>query len=156
MRRFSILALTLILGALPTAGADEKDAKTIAQEFLDKGATLFDRRDWAALAATYHEDAQIDLVSKDESTGDLKSDVKKGRAEIEAFYQDIFKNNNEATTSKNTVEYARLVTSDMMIIHGTFQPDTTKELKIAFVQMRTRKDDKWILRSLQLYAMAKE
>ncbi len=156
MRSFTILAFAISLGLFSTARADEKDAKTLAQEILDKGAALFDKRDATSMAATYHEEAQIDLIMKDESTGELKIDVKKGRAEIESFYRDLFKDSKEASTSKNTVEYARLVSPDVMVIHGTFQPDTVKEGKVTFVQMRVKQNDKWIMRSLQLFVLPKE
>jgi hypothetical protein len=156
MRIITILAFALSLGLYSTAGADDKDAKTLAQEILDKGAALFDKRDATAMAATYHEEAQIDLIMKDESTGDLKIDAKKGRTEIESFYRDLFKDAKEASTSKNTVEFARLVSPAVMVIHGMFQPDIAKDGQVAFVQMRVKQNDKWIMRSLQLYALPKE
>jgi len=156
MRSFTTLALALALGLFSTARADDKDAKTLAQEILDKGAKLFDKHDATVMAATYTEDAQIDLIEKDKSTGEIKINVKTGRSEIESFYRDLFKNARESTTSKNTVEFARLLSSDVMLIEGTFQPETDKELKVPFVQMRIKQNDKWLMRTLHLYVLPKE
>ncbi len=153
------LALAAAHSAVTRASAelaDEKEAKTLAQENLDKGAKLFDTHDATAMAATYTEDAQIDLIEKDKSTGEFKISAKKGRSEIESFYRDVFKNAKEPTTSKNTVEFARLISSEVMTIEGRFQPDTAKDLIIPFVQMRIKQNDRWVMRTLQLYVLPKE
>src|ERR1700678_95886 len=133
MKRFVILALLLVLST--TVRADEKDAKAVAQGVLDKGSALFDTRDAAAMAATYTEDAQLLWIDKDSSTGEIKLSVKKDRSEIESLYRDLFKDAKEKTTSKNTVEYARFVGADLMVIHGVFQPNVDKQGKFPFVQM---------------------
>jgi hypothetical protein len=154
MRRFPILALALVLTLSCAASAQEKDAKTLAQEILDQGALKFDTRDAAAMAATYTEDAEISLFTRDDSTGETKVDVKKGRAEIESFYKDIFKDATEKTTSKNTVAFARFVGAHLMLIQGEFQPDLAKEAKYPFVQVRVREQDKWQMKSLQLFVIS--
>ena len=116
MKRLMIFGLMF---AFPfTLMAQEKDAKTVAQDVLDKGSALFDTRDATAMAATYTEDAQLFWIDKDSSTGEIKIDVKKDRTEIESLYRDLFKDAKEETTSKNTVELARFVTPDLMVIHG--------------------------------------
>ena len=117
MKRFAIFALMFVV---PIAvRAQDKDAKAVAQDVLDKGAALFDTRDAAAMAATYTEDAQLLWIDKDSSTGEIKVSVKKDRAEIESLYHDLFKDAKEKTTSKNTVEFARFVGADLMVIHGS-------------------------------------
>ena len=63
------------------------------------------------MAATYTEDAQLEWIEKDSAAGGIKIDVKKGREEIEAVYRDLFKDAKEATTSKNTVEFAKFIGS---------------------------------------------
>jgi hypothetical protein len=156
MRSFSSFALALAVGIGLTGKADEKDAKALAQQILDKGAALFDTRDATAMAATYTEDAQIDWIEKDQSTGEIQFKVKKGRSEIESLYRDLFKDAKEQTTSKNTVEFARLVSPEILMIEGTFQPDTAKDLKVPFVQMRIKLNDKWVMRSLQIFVLPKE
>ena len=57
------------------------------------------------MAATYTEDAQIQWIAKDDSTSEIKVDVKKGRAEIESLYHDVFKDAKEKTTLE---EHGRL------------------------------------------------
>jgi ketosteroid isomerase-like protein len=150
MKRFAILALTVVFPY--TVMAQEKDAKSLAQEILDKGSALFDTRDAAAMAATYTEDAQLLWVDKDSSTGEIKVSVK-DRAEIESLYRDLFKDAKEKTTSKNTVEFARFVAPDLMVIHGIFQLDVSKPGKFPFVQLRVKQGDKWLMKNLQLYVI---
>ena len=104
----------------------------MAQAVLDKGAALFDTRDAAAMAATYTEDAQLLWIDKDSSTGEIKITVKKDRAEIESLYHDLFKDAKEKTTSKNTVEFARFVSADLMVIQGVFQPNIDKDGQVSF------------------------
>jgi hypothetical protein len=149
MKRFTIFALVFVVPV--TLMAQGKDAKAVAQEVLDKGSALFDTQDAAAMAATYTEDAQLLWVDKDDSTGEIKVSVKKDRSEIESLYRDLFKDATEKTTSKNTVEFARFVAPDLMVIQGVFQPNVDKPAKFPFVQMRVRQGDKWLLKNLQLY-----
>jgi hypothetical protein len=153
MKRFASFALMFVLPL--TVVAQEKDAKTLAQEILDKGSALFDTRDAAAMVATYTEDAQLLWVDKDSSTGEIKVSVK-NRAEIESLYRDIYKDAKEKTTSKNTVEFARFVAPDLMVIHGVFQPDVAKQGKFPFVQMRVKQGDKWLMKNLQLYVFSQD
>jgi hypothetical protein len=150
MKRFTIFALSLIFPF--TIMAQEKDAKSLAQEILDKGSALFDTHDAAAMIATYTEDARLLWVDKDSSTGEIRVSVKV-RAEIESLYRDIFKDAKEKTTSKNTVEFARLVAPDLLVIQGVFQPNIAKEGKFPFVQMRVKQGEKWLMRNLQLYVI---
>ena len=65
MRRFSLFAVALTLGLSLAARAEDQDAKPLAQGILEKGAALFDKRDAAAMAATYTEDAQLEWIEKD-------------------------------------------------------------------------------------------
>jgi hypothetical protein len=156
MRRYTILALAIVLAVPLTVRAQESDAKKLAQEILDKGAALFDTHDATAMAATYTDDAQLELVEKDNSTAEVKITVKKDRPEIETFYRDVFKDAKEKTTSRNTVEFARFVAPDIMIIEGLFQPDVAKEGKYPFVQLRAKQAEKWVIKSLQFYLISQE
>jgi hypothetical protein len=156
MKRFNILVLGVALAFPSLSEAQEKDAKSLAQEILDKGAALFDTRDATAMAATYTEDAQIEWISKDDSTGEIKIDVKKGRTEIESLYHDIFKDGKEKTTSKNTVEFARLIAPDLMLIQGVFQPNVANDGKFPFVQFRVKQADKWLMKNLQFFVVSQE
>ncbi len=119
--------------------------RRVAQEMLDKGAALFDKHDAPAMAATYTEDAQLEWVEKDSASGGIKIDVKKGREEIEAVYRDLFKDAKDATTSKNTVEFARFIGSGLIVVQGVFQPNVANEGKFHFVQLRLKQGEKWIM-----------
>jgi hypothetical protein len=154
MKRFAIFALLFVVPF--SLRAQDKDAKTVAQEVLDKGSALFDTRDAVAMAATYTEDAELLWIDKDSTTGEIKVSVKKDRTEIESLYRDLFKDAKEKTTSKNTVEYARFVGADLMVIHGVFQPNVDKQGKFPFVQMRLKQGEKWVIKNLQLYVISQD
>ena len=151
------LAIFTLLLALPLAAKAQDDkAKEVAQDVLNKGSALFDTHDAAAMAATYTEDAQLFWLQKDDSTGEIKVTNKNGRAEIEDVYRDIFKDQKEKTTSKNTVEFARFAKPDVLIIEGVFQPNVDKEGKFPFVQVRVKQGDKWLMKTLQFFVMSQD
>ena len=148
------LALALVLGsAAPLPSAD--DAKAQAQAILDKGSAIFDKKDMAAMLATYTEDAQVLWVDKPEGAPEARVETKKGRTEIATLYEGAFKE-TEKTTSKNVVEFARLIRPDLMVIHGTFQPDTSKQGIYPFVQVRVKQGDKWLIKSLQFFVFSQD
>ena len=154
MKRFAIFALMFVVPI--SLKAEDKDAKAVAQEVLDKGSALFDTRDAMAMAATYTEDAQLLWIDKDSTTGEIKVSVKKDRSEIESLYRDLVIDAKEKTTSKNTVEYARFIGVDLMVIHGVFQPNVDKQGKFPFVQMRMKQGEKWMIKNLQLYVISQD
>lgn len=152
MRRIAILSLACLFTPV-LASAQDKDAKTVAQDLLTKGAALFDNRDAAVMAETYTEDARLALVSKDRDTGKFKIDLKEGRSEIEKGYKEFFSNSKERTTSKNTVEYAKFLTPDLLLIYGEFEP-VVNQGKFAFTQERVRQGDRWLIQNLRLYIVS--
>jgi ketosteroid isomerase-like protein len=154
MARFVFLSLALVLPTV--APAADKDAKQLAQAILTKGAALFDTRDAAAMAATYTEDAELILFAKDKDTGTYKAQVTRGRSAIERAYQNIFTDRKPGTTSRNVVEFAHLIGSDLLIIHGTFSLDVSQGGSLPFVQVRAKKGDQWLLMSLQLFIVKEE
>lgn len=150
MHRTALVGLVL-LAAAPVAQAEESDdAMKLAVKLLTEGAATFDTKDAKAMAAYYTDDAHVTLYSKDKNTGEAKIDVRHGRAEIEELYQGMFKNPG-TIKSKNTVEYARMIDSTMLVIHGNFQPDANDPLKVEFVQVRVKQGDKWLMHNLQLF-----
>lgn len=150
MTRSAIAGLVLLAPMAMAAPAAEPDAKALAHEILTKGAALFDRRDAAALADTYIEDAELTLIGKDQDTGGYKAQETRGRTAIERFYQDLFKDRPAGAKSKNEVEHARLVAPDLLVIQGRFTPDVDRDEPIPFVQIRAKKGDQWLIVSLQL------
>src|SRR5262249_23643964 len=128
--------------------AAKSEAEKIAEKFLKAGSDLFDAKDAAALASTYTPDATIHLISKKDD-GQLQDDVKRGQSEIEGFYRSYFK---EVGTidSENFLEFAKLLTPDVIVAHGRFRLDVGKE-EVPFVQMRSKQGDKWAIYKLLLF-----
>ena len=146
---------TLCLAILFAPASDSaQDAKGLAQEILTKGATLFDTRDAAAMAATYAENAEVTVYSKDRDTGAYKIDSTRGRAAIEKGYADLFKDRDPSTKSKNMVEDACFIGSDLLLIRGTFTVDTNQGGKIPFVQVRLKQGETWRILGLQLIGVS--
>ncbi|MGZ3318236.1 MAG: hypothetical protein ACXU95_13145, partial [Isosphaeraceae bacterium] len=86
--------------------------------------------------------------------GGLKFQTQKGRAEIEKFYADMFKE-PETTKSRNTVEYAKLIAPDVLVIAGTFDTNTLKpdSPKVPFYQVRVKKGDQWLMSSVRIFVL---
>ena len=163
MKRVIALAFTVALAiAVVTAGSisaagPEKDkpadeATALAVKLTEQGAATFDTFNAKAMADYYLEDAEIALVSKEE--GGLKIQTQKGRAEIEKFYADIFKK-PETIKSRNTVEYAKLIAPDVLVIAGTFDTNTLKSdsPKVPFYQVRVKKGDQWLMSSVRIFVL---
>jgi hypothetical protein len=124
------------------------EAEQIAKSLLKAGSDLFDAKNASALAATYTDEGQVHLFSKPEDQP-YKEDVKRGRADIEQFYRDLFRDSG-AIDSENTVEMARLIAPDLLVIHGRFRPNTGQS-EIPFVQMRVKQGPEWLIRELWLF-----
>jgi len=151
MRLAAILSLTLLVPcAISAPLRQDKDAKATAQDLLTKGAALFDTHDAAAMAETYIETAKLTWVEKDKDSGNFKVEVKDGRREIESLYRTLWKDNTDRTTSRNTVEYAKFVTPELLVIVGEFEPIVDRG-KYSFVQERVKVGEKWLIQSLRLY-----
>jgi hypothetical protein len=131
------------------AAPPKTEAETIAEKFLKTGSDLFDAKDAAALAATYAEDGEILLVVKEE--GRIKQEAKRGRADVEQFYRDLFKDKG-SIDSENTVEFARLISPEVVVVHGRFRPNTGED-ELPFVQMRVKQGDQWLLSKLWLFLL---
>lgn len=153
MRRLALLTLVMLTPTI--CRAEDRDAKAVAQEVLTRGASLFDTHRAASMAATYTDDARLEWVDRNKDTDKYQVSVKQGRSEIESIYADLFKDQNEATTSRNTVEYARFLAPDLLLITGTFKPDTSKDLQVDFVQERVKQGDEWLIRHLRVYIVPK-
>lgn len=152
MRRNLAIALAIVASA---ASAQAQDAKAVAQDILNKGAALFDTRDAAAMAETYTEDAKLTWVEKDKDTGKLKIETKEGRSEIEKIYKGLWKDNMEKTTARNTVEFAKFVAPDVLLIEGKFEPNVDRGA-YSFTQERVKQGDKWVIQSLRIYILPQE
>ncbi len=163
MRRVIALAFSISVAiAVATAGSilkagPEKDkpadeATTLAVKLTEQGAATFDTFNAKAMADYYIEDGEIALVTKED--GGLKIQTQKGRAEIEKFYADVFKK-PETIKSRNTVEYAKLIAPDVLVIGGTFDTNTLKpdSPKVPFYQVRVKKGEQWLLSSVRIFVL---
>ena len=54
------------------------------------------------------------------------------------------------------MEFARFISPELMVIEGFFQPNVANDGKFHFVQLRQKKDDKWMMRSLTLFVISKD
>jgi hypothetical protein len=106
------------------------------------------------MAATYTEDAELTLVAKDKGTGEYKPQDTRGRAAVQRFYQDLFKDQKPGTRSRNMVEFAHFVGGDLLIIHGTFTPDVDQGGAFPFVQVRAKAGERWLIMSLQVFVVS--
>jgi hypothetical protein len=129
-------------------GSPPNEAQQIAGRVLKAGSDLFDAKDAAALAATYTDDGVIHMISKSEDQS-FKDDTKHGRVEIEQFYRDLFREAGPID-SENTVEFARLISPDLLVVHGRFRPNTGQK-ELPFVQMRVKQGPQWLLKELWLF-----
>jgi hypothetical protein len=153
MNRITIAALLLTLGATAAPAQDADDAMKLAVKLTTEGAATFNTKDAQAMAAYYAEDAQLDVVSKDKDTGEIKTETKSGRAAIEEFYRDLFKDAG-TIQARNTVEYARRLDPDVLVIAGFFEPDLTNDgLRVPFYQVRHRRGEKWLMASLRIFIL---
>ena len=146
-------SLTLSLLILVSPAAPAQDATATATQLLEAGASTFDTKDAAAMAATYTDDAEIRLFTQSDSS--LQTQEYRGKTRIQELYADLFKNSSQ-TTSRNVVEYARFVGPDLLLIGGTFEPDLGEDLILQFVQIRVRQEGGvWRIRNLQLFQIPK-
>jgi hypothetical protein len=129
-------------------GSPPSEAEQIARRVLKAGSELFDAKNASALAATYTDHGIVHVISRSED-GSYKDDVKSGRADIEQFYRDLFKDAGPID-SENTVEFARLIAADLLVVHGRFRPNTGQKA-LPFVQMRVKQGPEWLLRELWLF-----
>ncbi len=149
-----MLACLLASAALTVAGpgattAEDAAAVALATRVLDRGATLFDTRDARAMAATYTEDARVELISRTDDG--LKVEATTGRPAIEDMYRRAFEGQS-SIRSKNTVESARMVGPDILLIQGQFRPTEGSQF-YPFTQVRVRQGDNWLMARLQLFVV---
>lgn len=144
------IGLAFATAATPTQ-AQGTDARDLAQKQLDEGARQFDEKDARAMAETYTEDAVLSTLNYNKNSGTYEVEDVRGRSLIEQSYKKLFDGMNNPTTSKNTVESARLLGSRVLLITGTFQPDTSNNLTVAFTQTRVKVGEKWLKQKLMIY-----
>ncbi len=154
---FALAAVLVPAGSTRAAGLDKDkpvdEATALAIKLTEEGAAAFDTFNAKTMADYYLEDGEIAMVSKD-NEGKLEIKYYRGRAEIEKGYADIFKK-PETIKSKNTVEYAKLIAPDVLVIAGTFDINTLKpdSPKVPFYQVRVKKGEKWLLSSVRIFVL---
>ena len=149
MKRIIAIGFVILMTGTPRVHA--ADAKTLAQAILSKGAQLFDTKNAAAMAATYTEDAELTVITKESGSATPKVEITRGRADIERFYAKLFEDANTKFAARNVVEYAEMVDSDLLIIHGHFTPgEGALDKALPFGQTRTKQGENWRILSLQI------
>jgi ketosteroid isomerase-like protein len=152
----TLIILTISLLVTIPATADENEAaRQLALKLLDAGAAEFNLLHAHALAETYTDDAKVFVEIKNSHGLQIKEYF--GRPEINKLYEDLFEK-PETIEGKNTVEYARLLAPDFLVIAGTFVPNLkdAKPLKIPFYQVRIKQGEKWLISSLRVFAVLNE
>jgi hypothetical protein len=144
------LFVTACLFVLPSP---PEDPVVLANQLLTQGSALFDKHDAAMMAWTYVENGEVQLIIKEQNSDTYKREVRTGRTAIQEGYADIFKDMTPSTHSRNVVESARFVGTTVLVIQGTFQPDTNKADTVPFVQVRVKDGRTWKLLSVQLYVL---
>lgn len=149
--------LVLILSLAPAPAKADDDAREAATTFLNAGATMFDARDAKGLAATYEENAVLLSVTRDKDSGDLKTETRSGRADIEKAYGEMFKN-DPTYHARNTITEVRKVGDDVLIVSGNFEPDTTSTtpMKVPFVQVRKKTGESWKVVTMQVLILVEK
>jgi len=156
MRNRSLFALILLVTPTAAFGQDdEARAMALAKDTLDRGAALFDKRDAAAMAATYIETAQIILIKRASDTDNIVVETRDGRAAIEKGYGEVFKDRLPEHRSRNTVESARFLSTDLLMIRGRFAMNREQGDTVQFVQVRAREGDQWKIVTMQLMELPK-
>jgi ketosteroid isomerase-like protein len=158
MKRLATTITAVLLGTslvVAVSGQEQgpDEATKLAKKLTEDGAATFNTANAKAMAAYYTDDAKIFLQTKDQNGVTVKE--YDGREEIERAYADLFK--DPATIqSKNTVEYAKLLAPDLLVIAGTFVPNlaAAKPLNVPFYQVRVKHGEKWLIHSLRIFAMS--
>jgi ketosteroid isomerase-like protein len=151
-----VLVLVAVTSTATRSRGQEKpadEAMKLATKLTEEGAATFSKADAKAMAAYYTENAIIFLQSKNDEGPTVKE--YDGKAEIERAYADFFKGEHGTIQAKNTVEYARLLAPDLLVIAGTFEPNqlAAKPLKVPFYQVRVKEGDKWLINSVRIFVL---
>jgi len=160
MRRLLTTVSALLLGTFFVVTAQGQDqggdeAIKLAKKLTEEGAATFNTANAKAMADYYTADAKVTLHGRNDQGFSAKE--YDGREEIQGLYADLFKDRG-TIRSKNTVEYAKLLASDVLVIAGTFEPnlDADKPLKVPFYQVRHKRGDKWLINSLQIFVVGEK
>jgi ketosteroid isomerase-like protein len=151
----ALVLVAVLFTAARTQGDDRQadEAMKLARKLTEEGAATFSKADARAMAAYYAEDAIVFMESKNDDGHSVKEHD--GKAEIERLYADLFEKEHGTIQAKNTVEYAKLLAPDLLVIAGTFEPNqlADKPLKVPFYQVRVKQGDKWLIHSVRVFVL---
>ena len=155
----AVLSIAVAAGAAARgqAGKAGDEARAVADKVTAAGAAMFDARDAKGLAATYAADARLEIISREEGAATLKTETRVGRADIQAYYDELFKGEG-SIHARNTVEHARLIDPELLTIQGVFEPnaENAQALKLPFLQVRARQGGAWKIVSLQVFVVTQK
>lgn len=145
----------MLLSTTAVRAGDDAEARKIAEKVTAEGAAIFDTFDAKAMAATYDEKAI--LINFEREGGAIVRQSAEGREKVKDFYAKVFEN-PETIKSKNTVDRARLLADDLLSIDGTLDTNSLKpdSFKIAFHQVRQKKDGKWLVLVMEISLVPKD
>ena len=151
MRHRYLFAMILLVGPAAAFGQDDDTrAVTVARDILDRGAALFDKRDAAAMAATYVETAEIIVIKRASDSDRFVTETRQGRTAIERAYAEIFKDRLPEHRCRNTVESARFMTQDLLLIRGRFAMNREQGDASSSSRSAHREGDQWKVVTMQL------
>jgi ketosteroid isomerase-like protein len=157
-KRLMNIGMTLMIGGIilvptPGQGQPADEAMNLARKLTEEGAATFSKADAKAMVAYYTENAIVFVQGKNDEGHSVKE--YDGKAEIERAYADYFKGQQGTIQAKNSVEYARLLAPDVLVIAGTFEPNqlAEKPLKVPFYQVRIKQGDRWLIQSVRIFVL---
>lgn len=152
-RTLGVLSACIVIGG-SMARAD--DALDLAKKLTSEGAAMISSKNASAITDTYLEDARVEVLSRNESTGGLNRDVRNGKTEIRKLYDELFKVEG-SIEAKNRIEHARFVGTELLLITGTLDLTHNGETSaFVFVQIRSKQSGKWLLTSVEIFGTAEK
>jgi hypothetical protein len=139
------------LAATAIAPAEPNDLSTMLHEEIGRHPESFR----APIVLCYLEELTHDQAAQRLGwpVGAVRSRLYRGhdrlRSRLDGHGRDLF-HDAGSIDSENTVEFARLISPDLLVVHGRFRPDAGKP-EWPFVQMRVKHGDRWLLSKLWLF-----
>jgi hypothetical protein len=154
MRKLRLVASAFVLCLVFSAQTQAEDAVELAKKVTSEGAKILCSKSTPAMMATYAEDSQVEVLSRNASSGGLNRDIRTGKSEIQKLYDELFKTEG-AIDARNVVDSARFLGSNLLLITGTLEISAGGQSStFAFVQVRTKEADRWLLTNLQVFVVS--
>jgi hypothetical protein len=156
MRRvLPVLCLAVLLATPGAPGRDitgsPEEAMRLAESLMEEVGRMFRERNARGLSEGYAERGKLYRLTINPASGRMQEDVRTGRTEVFKVYQDFFNLGPEPISLGHKVEYARLEGPDLLVFAGTLDIRRGDDARhAAFVQLRVKHDDRWLIQTQQL------